>query len=169
MRPNLPIYVADLASVPEPYAIAYLREGNGYRLSDAIATVVDEGEAELARIKAEGEARIASLEGQIADMAAKRKRQTVRSALSHALTEAGVSEGLAAGAAALIEATENVEVEDNGFGPVVLGHTKLGLKSAERLALDFLASDDGAPFRPRRSAPSDGYFADMVRQMQERR
>lgn len=171
MSDELPKRTTNLNTIPKEYRIAYLPAGSGgqYELCDAVAAVVDEGLATLAKMRSDHEADMAASAKEIEGWHQERHKSTVRNALLHELAEAGVTGGLAKGAAAIIESTHKLVVEDHGLGPVVLAETPYGPFSAQHLVADFLRSDGGEPYRSKRTTPNAGHFASMVADMKRGR
>jgi hypothetical protein len=168
MTPDeLPTRVADRKSVPESYRIAYEKRAHGYLLDKRIAHVVYEGEREVAELKA----KIAGVRAEMDAIQAGTRKRTIMRNLELEAEAAGIRPKLCRAVAATLSEGVEFEIEGSmdGVGEVVIARTEQGLKSAGALVRDFLLSDDGAGFRPPRSAPDEGRFTAMVESMKRAR
>lgn len=158
MRPqDLPKRVTDLTAVPELYRIAYVEDDDtGFHILDLrIFDVVRKGQSTIADLNH----KIKTLAAERAAIEAKQHQGTAMQQLQTEIEQAGVNPKMAPAVAALI--AEGVTFEA-GNGATAIARTPVGIKPLAALVTDFLLSDDGAGFRPARSAPDEGRFAAMV-------
>lgn len=168
---TLPKKVETLDSVPAEYQTAYIADddGSGYWLAIDVAKAIEDGEAELARLKSDHTARMAAADKEIAASQEQRRKNAISLAICEALTEASVDAKWHSAIAALLADQHRMHVEDNGFGPVVVADTPMGLKSAQQVVAEFLASDEASAYRPRSSAPEAGYFSSLLADLKRAR
>lgn len=163
----LPKRVRDLAAVPEPYRIAYVEDDDtgDHVLDLRIFAVVQKGESQIANLKHQ----IKTLAAESAAFETQRRQGAAMRQLQFEIEEAGVNPKMAPAVAALIAEGVTFEADGAGSGETAVARTPVGLKSLGALVTDFLLSDDGAGFRPPRSAPDEGRFAAMVADLKRAR
>lgn len=125
--------------------------------------------AELARLKSEHDAWMAAADKEIAASQEQRRKNAISLAICEALGAASVDAKWHSAIAALLADQHRMHVEDNGFGPVVVADTPMGLKSVGQVVAEFLASDEAAAYRPRSSAPEAGYFSSLLANLKRAR
>ncbi|TIL65362.1 hypothetical protein [Mesorhizobium sp.] len=167
------ITVAELASVPEDYRIAYMEHDGGVDLELSVrsANYVEEALAEIARLNAEIERLQVEGPARIEAERKARRDDAVDLALHSSLNKAGVKSGLKEGAIAVLKKENEFEAEpsDDGEGFVVLARTPFGLYSVDAIVEQMVSGEEGAAWRDRRTAPSPGYFTGLLSGLKERR
>lgn len=171
--PHLPATIteAELHSIPADYQEAYLDMDDGtLTLSKRVANFITEKLTEIEQLEKERDAELAQLDSKLSTAKAARNADTIDAQLKAALLAAGATGTLIPGAIALLREQHAFEVEDGYDGaPVITAQTEGGLHSLTGLVESFLDSDEGAAFRPRRPAPNDGYFANLMADLKQRR
>ncbi len=163
---------AELQSVQEEYREAYLDyEDNGsLTLNKRIAQFICEKLTEIEQLEKERDGEIKKRDTDLITAKAARNSETVDAQLKAALIAAGAAPTLIPGAIALLREQHTFEVEDGYDGqPVIAAQTEAGLHSVDVLVENFLDSDEGAAFRPKRPQPNDGYFTSLVAGLKQRR
>lgn len=167
------ITVAELASVPEDYRVAYGEhdDGEDLELSVRAANYVTEALAEIARLNAETERLETEFPAKLEAERKARRDDAVDLALHSSLSKAGVKPGLMKAATAQLKDENGFEVEpsDDGKGFVVLARTPYGLHSVDAIVEQMVNGEEGAAWRDRRTAPSAGYFTSLLSGLKERR
>ena len=169
---TFPHAVDSIDAVPKDYRDWYVPHVNGkWRLLAHIKAALEPLQSEVARLKKDLEEAPAKHEARLARERAEWKQERVTRKLKETFKAAGVKQGLIDGAVALVSDGIEFEVEDayDGNGYVVLAQTKAGFFGADVLVERFLESEEGAGFRGKPTAPSDGYFSSLMADLKQRR
>lgn len=170
-----PQYVPDLNLVPPEFRNSYQRNvgSGGYKrfcLRPEVWKEIEPLVLELERTEREAAESIAQADAKLAAAKLARLNEGVSAALSTALAVANVPDMLIRGAIALIQETNKFQLDENyDDETIVVADTPTGLMSVNGLVDTFLESQEGEGFRPKKTAPSDGFFASMIAEMKQRR
>jgi hypothetical protein len=172
--PHLPATLTadELHTIEVDYQPAYIDDNDdgNLRLSKRVANLICEKLTEIEQLVKERDEGIATRDAQLAKSQAARTNETIATALKSALLTAGATEKLIPGAVALLRQQHTFEVE-TGYADekIVTAQTDAGLHSLPMLVENFLESDEGAGFRPKRPAPNDGYFTSLMESLRQPR
>lgn len=93
-----------------------------------------------------------------------KNKRTIEATLLAEVARAGVKAGLQEGVSNLLQTRHKFTVQpsDDGSGPVVRAETAYGEFPVETIVTTFLESDDGVPYRQKKSGATPGMFTQMV-------
>ncbi|MEQ1951358.1 hypothetical protein [Mesorhizobium sp. CN2-181] len=168
-----PRHVANIDDIPESHRDWYEPHNGGpkaFRLKQHIWAQFKEYIEQIETVERETTEGIAKLDARLAASKLARHTERVMAALSASLAAANTPTTLIRGAASILLEQHHWEIE-TGYDDeaVISADTPFGLQSVDGLVENFLESEDGAGFRPKKTAPSDGFFTSMIAQMKMRR
>ena len=168
-----PSVVSDIRELPEAYREMYQASDKipgKYELTEAGRELHQWFLDQVATLRADHSASIATSEAELAKLRKASQDDAVAASVARALSASGVKPGLHKAAAKLIGdgATFKVEPGFGGAEKTVLATTRNGfVQTVDDVVAEFLDSDDGAAFRGKPKAPASSYFTDMARELKD--
>ncbi|WP_192259328.1 hypothetical protein [Mesorhizobium caraganae] len=116
---------------------------------------------ELASLTAETK----SLEARDAKLT--KNKRTLEATLLAAIASAGVKPAFQEGVSDILQRRHKFTVQpsDDGSGPIVMAETAYGAFPVETIVSSFLGSDDGLPYRQKKSGATAGMFTQMINKL----